>query len=133
MNLKDFVLKKNWELFQSTLDSLVPNAPNSNLAQINNFFITSISQAVKKSIPKVPKKNSPGRLPSQILNLIKKRHILRKQVYKQNCIDLKPEYNRITKQIKTEISKIKTENWQKFLDKIGKNKTSSKPFWDRIK
>ena len=72
------------------------------------------------------------RLPKEILELISKRHQLKKQIFKNKETQLKPEFNQITKQIQLEIEKIRSEQWSRFLEICGKNPTSSRPYWNKV-
>ena len=42
------------------------------------------------------------------------------------------EYNRLTAVIRYKIGEFRNKSWENFIKKIGKNPTSSKPFWLKI-
>ena len=45
---------------------------------------------------------------------------------------MKPELNRLGKLINSRIVEFRSAAWERFLDKLGKNHVSSKPFWNKI-
>jgi hypothetical protein len=46
--------------------------------------------------------------------------------------NIKTRYNKLTTIIREEIDAIKNNEWNEFVQKLGKNPTSTKPFWQRI-
>ena len=100
--------------------------------KLNKFMVASLLNAANIAIPRKHKsKNYKKSLPDYILLLIKKRKYYRKKA-KQKDIDAKREYNHLTKIIREEIAAFKNLNWEKFIEKQGKNPVSSKPFWQKI-
>jgi hypothetical protein len=129
--------KANWNLFKEELDKI--NASkillNKNPDEINDFFINSILQAAKKTIPyKNNNLQSDIRLPKYVLDLIKVRRRLKKKILRDKCINLeaKSQLYIVNKTIKEEIKAIKDKNWARFSEKFGQNPMSSKNFWRRI-
>jgi exonuclease III len=126
--------RANWPLFREELDKIATSHSHIldtlDINELNEFFANSILLAADKSIPR--KGNiSSKRLPANILALIKKRREMKNCFFKDPSLNSKTEINRITKDIKEEIKKIRSDNWIKFLDKCSKS-NSTKPFWNKI-
>jgi len=134
---QNYILKKaNWTLFKSELETIVRNSDVENISKdfnrLSKFITNSIQNSADRAIPKNSGKVFSNKLPSSVLNLIKERKFLKKQIFKKGNIELKPKLNKLSKEIKSEIQKVRSEQWEKFLEKCGRNKTSSIPFWRKI-
>jgi hypothetical protein len=102
----------------------------NDIERLNEFFTKTIKYAASVAIP-MCEREKQKRLPKPIVELIKKREALRKKYANGKGTEEKKEINRITKQIKEEIKKVRSDQWMRFLDKCSKTK-SSKPIWNKI-
>jgi len=125
--------KANWVLFKSHLPKNTPTEILNDVEQLNDFVMSSLLNAANLSIPKTRKNTKYHKsLPNYILMLINKRKFHRK-LAKKGKQGSKQAYNHLTKIIREEIDSLESVKWNTFLEKQGKNPTSSKPFWQRIK
>ena len=94
---------------------------------------TAIIDAANKSIPLRNGGRKNDELPRHIVNIIHERKVVRK-LCKQNKDDraLKTRYNELTANIREATVAHNSETWEKWLGKIGPNKTASRPFWAKI-
>ena len=125
--------KANWTTFKSELPTSFP-ALNLSVEEQNDFLTKSIREASIKAIP-LKKENQEfvETLPSYILKLIDIKHQWRKLARsKLSTSEHKRKYNMITKIVQEEIIAHKNKKWEEFLSSVGKNPTSSKPFWQKI-
>jgi hypothetical protein len=44
----------------------------------------------------------------------------------------KTEYNKLTSELKSKLKEFRNQSWLKFIESMGKNPTSTVPFWRRI-
>lgn len=124
--------KANWNLFKSELRNFAVNFKTSNDIDVDSDKLTEcINEAAQKAIPKRIKFNS-NILPAFIINLIKIKRKLKRNIQKFNQRNDKIKYYALNQVIKDEISLFKSEQWNSFLNSIGKNPVSSIPFWKRI-
>jgi Fe2+ transport system protein B len=112
---------------------MIPNKLGKNVDEINKFIVDSILNSADKAIPVYKINNSRRKnLPNY------KRKILQKTIKTKNFTkrdsgpNLKTRYNKLTAVIREEIDAIKHNEWNEFVQKLGKNPTSTKPFWQRI-
>ena len=68
----------------------------------------------------------------EIVLLIKKKKIARKLARKYKTDQFRKKYNEFTKLVRDSIQSFKCNKWNSFLDSLGPNVTSSRPFWSRI-
>ena len=123
--------KADWNEFRARLNC---NPPTSALLDANELalFVTqAIMDAAKGSIPQVSANAHKGsKLPPHIIALIKHRKEIRKRCKRDP--GSKPYLNQLTTRISQAIAEEKDQQWQQFLDRVGPNQTSSRPFWKRI-
>ena len=93
----------------------------------------NIINAAKCSIPTCNFKANHKALPDNIIELIKKRRLIRAEIRKFKRSEDKTTNNRLKKQINDEIYKIKNKEWNNFITKCGRNPLSTKPLWKKIK
>jgi uncharacterized protein YaaR (DUF327 family) len=51
---------------------------------------------------------------------------------KKNNTALKAEFNKMVQDLKLKIYSHRVKQWQDFIEKVGPNPSSSRPFWQRI-
>jgi hypothetical protein len=130
--------KANWVEFKNCLPLKVDNGIDNNVNKLNKFVCESLISAADSSIPIFNNSVSKQKhLPSYILDLIKARKTARKAsrntTKKDNdCVSSKTLYNKLTNIIRDEINALKDKEWYDFVQKLGKNPPSTKPFWRRI-
>lgn len=129
----------DWQLFKDELQERPTNDIITDIEGLNSFIITGILNAAKKSIPLKGRKVSPTSLPKSVLVLIaarkeaKKRWISSKvRVSMNDSVDYNRLFNEASGKVKRAIKQHKANTWMKFLDKVGKQHVSSRPFWQRI-
>jgi len=127
----------DWVLYKETFNEIVKstsdeNLENMNVSQLNDFLLKSIYQASISTIPIRSDFKSSKKLPKEIITLIKERKYIKNQIFRKGKIELKPQYNNLTYQLRNEILKIRNDKWNKLLVKIDKNHVSSKLFWKEI-
>jgi exonuclease III len=129
--------KANWGLYRTKLESKITellmliNQPHD-IEIINNFLTSSMLEAAKESIPLVENALTRKALPKYILDMIKERHELRKKLNKTTSKEVKSSTNLLGKKIKNEIKEIRSKNWINFVERCGKNPSSSRPFWNKV-
>jgi hypothetical protein len=96
--------------------------------QITNWIVESSNGAIpiKRSI------QFKSSLPPEIVSIIKDRRIERRAYKKTNSDISKTEYNKLTSKLRLKIKEFRNTSWLKFVDSMGKNPTSTIPFWRRI-
>ena len=122
--------KADWSLFRGKLDSDWLSASGDDVDTTCNLINNAIIAAAEAAIPRSTHARRRNRLPPHILALIKERQEVRKRSLKDSS--LKPAFNSLTSRIRAAVSENACNRWQAFLDKIGPNRTSSKPFWAKI-
>ena len=97
---------------------------------MNELISTGIIAAAVKSISIYTNRGKrPKTLPGYVLELIRFRKIARKRSKKEVDINIyKTQYNKLTHLIREEISAFKNNELTEFVQKLGKNPTSAKPF-----
>ena len=114
----------DWDLFQSELDKLIPEAgPLSNIEDIDitiDLFTESVKHAVNSSTVKVyqRKRHSYFHPPTRILQLIKLKHSIRHRWQRNRTQDLKNQLNRLTRQVKFELDKYRISSYKDYLSEI---------------
>ena len=125
--------KANWTKYKISLPTIIPNDIEYNLNLFDEFVTSSMINAAKVSIPQYCHTKFNKSLPKYILELIESRKLIRKKIRKNKSIELKPQYNLLTKLIRDEIKAIKNNNWKSFIDSMGPNPINTKPFLELIK
>ena len=125
--------KANWLRFKSALPGFLDENIGNNVDKLEEFIRKSLINASDSAIPIYQNDEYKHKLPEHILDLIKARKLARK-VSKEdpNCISAKRLYNKLTKIIREENKATKDKEWSCFIDKLGANPPSTKPFWNRI-
>ena len=125
--------KADWSKFIDNLPKSLPNHLSTNVDEINKFVVESIMHSANKAIP-IYNKNNIGqrRLPKYVLELIKLRKKTKNLLKRDNDQNIKTRYNKLTRLIREEINALKNNEWNEFIQKLGKNPPSTKPFWKRI-
>jgi exonuclease III len=129
--------RANWNKYKSELEIInVENILKSNNTnEINEFCISSILSAAKKSIPMSNSFNQNSinpRLPKYIIELINKRRKIKRRLLKSVDEKLNKEFLIICKTIREEIKAYKNKKMNNFVNNFNKNPLSSKPFWKKI-
>ena len=123
--------KADWNEFRARLNCSPPAAALSDSNELTRFVTDAIIDAARGSIPEMSANAHTGsKLPPHIIDLIKHRKDIRKRCKRDP--GAKPYLNQLTTRIKEEIAAEKDQQWQQFLDRVGPNRTSSRPFWKRI-
>ena len=135
-------LKADWRSFQLNLPTNPSKETLCDIELLNSFIINGIQTAAEKSIPRIMRKPSPRNrppLPPEILVLIKARqkarkewHASLKKVIFGDKTDYKEILNLASLKVKIAIKKHMNNLWEKFLEDVGTNRVSSKPFWKKI-
>ena len=119
--------------FDKTNDDLLHNTLKDSLTNIDTNITTQgeleglavtlcdkLMKAVDTSIPEVYSRNDPKSPISQaILDLIKKKHWLRRLYDKRQDPNIKSTINRLQKEIRTKIYQESTVSWKKFWNSIS--------------
>ena len=125
--------RADWDKFKSNLVSECSSVNVSlDIHSLNNQITSLILKAADQSIPYSTKKKFKFSLPKNIIDLIKLKRKNRRKYKQTHNINLKNEYNNLNTKIKQEIRDHRNKKWEEFLEKLGPNPTSSKPFWQRI-
>ena len=101
------------------------------MSALNENVINDIITAADATIPKVSP-NFRVTLPEEIITLIKHKRKLRRKRIKDKSDEAKANYYRFCRLVKRKIQRFRSGGWCKFLEKVGSNPTSTKPFWKRI-
>jgi hypothetical protein len=115
------------------LPKTIPIGLDLNVEEINKFIVDSIINSADKTIP-VYKVNYSHRknLSNYIIELIKLRKKTKNFTKRDNDPNIKTRYNKLTALIREKIDAVKNNEWNEFIQKLGKNPTSTKPFWQKI-
>ena len=114
------------KVFESTLDEALGSADfsgvlsTSDLDKYADFFITAISTAVDKAIPKsksVRPESNP--ISDEALALIKEKRRLRRQYSQKKGPAIKTRINQLHKQVKEELKVESLVSWEKFCNSIS--------------
>ena len=126
--------KANWDDFKRALPNNFDNNIENNVDIIEDFIRKSLINAADLTIPTYSNGyKKQKQLPEHILDLIKARKIARKLSKKDpNCSTSKKLYNKLTVIIREENKSTRDNEWKCFVDKLGTNPPSTKPFWNRI-
>ena len=130
--------RADWSKFKQEIENKLRNSKINtslkaeNIESINKFMLTTIIQSAIESIPQFKFKTNGQTLPNDILKIIKERRLVRAEIRKHNRQEDKTTYNKLKKQITTEISKLRDQAWQNFIQKCNRNPLSSRPFWQKI-
>lgn len=124
----------DWGLFRSSLDGSLDGAmQSSDVDLLNGQLVRKMIQAAEVSIPKKSRVNCAVCLPKAIIDKIKDRRRLRRELRRNGGNGaLKCEINKLKKEIDNGIRNLKQKQWNNFLDGLGRNKASSGRFWNRI-
>jgi len=128
--------KADWELYRFHLEGIAKATPLSyieslSIDELNDLVSDNIFEAASISIPKYVFRSNNS-LPSEIVELIKQKRIVRKDYRKSKLPFLKSILNKLSDQVKMSIKKYKEETWKNFLSKLGPYPTSSRLFWMKI-
>jgi len=127
------LVKADWNKFQNYLndrslkycdlynDDLTPE-------KLNSMLTTDILKAAELAIP-LSKPRTGKELLKNIINLIKQKSLVMKNLKVSCNADLRRSYNDLCSEIRRKISKHKENTWQVFLDKHGCHPVANKPFW----
>jgi hypothetical protein len=124
--------KANWSLFREMLMVRNDELNSDNVDELNLLISNNIINAANHSIPKVGEKIYKTALPKEIIKIIKDRRKARRKAKKYNNPLNRTQYNRLTAILKRKIIEHRNKNWALFVERMGKNPTSSRPFWIRI-
>jgi hypothetical protein len=125
--------KANWDGFKSALPTAVDSKIGDNVDKLEEFIKHSLIKASDQFIPIFTKVIKSKQLPKHILELIKARKTARKIADKDpDCKSAKKLYNKLTETIREENRAARDKEWSNFVDKLGSNPPSTKPFWKRI-
>jgi hypothetical protein len=125
--------KADWTKFKDNLPTSIPHFNENYINQLNNYITRSLIEAAEKAIPKKKSYNYKETLPDEILLMIKYRKTARKRAQKAKATERdKAIFNNINKLIKSEIVAYKNQKWSNFLESLGKNPVSTRPFWQKI-
>ena len=125
--------KADWSKFKDNLPTSIPHFNENYINQLNNYITRSLIEAAEKAIPKKKAYNYKETLPDEILLMIKYRKTARKRAQKAKATERdKAIFNNINKLIKSEIVAYKNQKWSNFLESLGKNPVSTRPFWQKI-
>ncbi len=124
--------KTDWTNFYlSQMDS------NFNLFQhiegLECEIIRKIKTCYEKNTKTITLKANRTDLPSNIVELIKKKRKARRELYENRNESTKSTYRSICKLIKKLIFEHKNKEWDKFIKSLGKNPLSTKKVWNKIK
>ena len=124
----------NWELFKGALMSNPSDVFNNNLSidELAQNWTDNVIRAANLSIPKMGEKVYKTSFPLEIVSTIKERRKARRLVKKYNTASNRANYNRLTALLRLKIKNHRNESWTKFIEKVGKNQLSSRPFWIKI-
>ena len=124
--------KANWDNFKQFLPTVYPSQ-GMNVESMNDFITSSLLTASESSIPLQQHHGFKLSLPKEIIELIKLKHKAKNRASKlKSTPEDKSKYNKLTKLVKEEIKSYRNKQWSMFIEKVGNNPTSSKPFWQRI-
>jgi len=127
--------KANWPTFQNHLTKIHIETDHLNEENLNNLICKHIHDATQLSIPFVKLSKFIFTLPPDIREKIKEKNKMRREVSKKKNINntaLKTEFNKIVQDLKLKIYSHRVKQWQDFIEKVGPNPSSSRPFWQRI-
>ena len=91
-----------------------------------------ILKGSKLFIPVSSRARYKSQLPKIIVDIIKERRRARRKAKKSKDQNDKINLNKLTAQLRLKIRNHKDKVWADFIRKIGKNTTSSRPFWKKI-
>ena len=128
--------KADWALFRKLLEETAKVISEStlyslNIDQLNDLITKHLLDAVEKSIPKYINRGKNS-LPKYIVDMIKQKREIRKEMKKKNSGNLKTFYNRLTSQIKVLIKEYREKLWLNMFEKFGPYPVSSRLFWQKI-
>jgi hypothetical protein len=128
--------KADWEFFSEILTRKALLLTDSYIESLNvedfnklvsDHIMEAANTAIPVSAPKVRKS-----FPPNIVNLIKERRLVKKDMKYLKSEELRKIYNKLTNKIRSEIRKHNEYKWVKFLDKFGAHPVSTRPFWKEI-
>ena len=122
-----------WQLFKDELETRRADLSNDDLDELNSEISQKILTSAERAIPKVGEKIYKTVLPREIIFIIKDRRKARRKARVLKTTAAKAEYNRLTGLLKRKIIEHRNKSWAQFLQKVGKNPLSSRPFWQKIK
>jgi hypothetical protein len=103
------------------------------LDKLNKFiYKISIKSAANSSLPKVRARKITS-LPPEIIKFIKEKRKLCRVYAQSHDENVKKELTAIKNKIKRMIKEVRNRQWSEFIQSIGPNPISTKPFWKRIK
>jgi hypothetical protein len=129
--------KADWESFKENLEKIDSNSEDINLNivdEVAKFISSNISNASEQSIPKININNDNVlKLPHHVLSLIKLKNYWMHRFYKNKTnYEAKSKFYQLKMLIDLEISNIRSEQFNRLVAKMGKNPTSTIPFWKKI-
>ena len=98
---------------------------------LNDFITENIKEAASISIPRFVARSNNS-LPSEIIEIINQKRVVRKEFRKTRHPSLKILLNKLSDQVKSEIRKYKADRWVNFLGSLGPYPVSSHLFWIKI-
>jgi hypothetical protein len=122
--------KADWELYNQELESGVIDS-SAPLDLQWDQMVGCMLGAAEKSIPYKTSKIYKSTLPPDIIILIKERTKARRKADSKDPAD-KRAFNKLTALVKQALRKHRDSDWENFLEKMGPNPLSSRPFWQKI-
>ena len=128
--------KADWVLFRKLLEEKALSTTEIQMGsldinELNELISKQLLDAVEKSVPKFTKM-SHNSLPKEIIELIKLKRGIRKELGKSNSKNLRTYFNNLTNRIKILIRDYREKVWKNLLEKFGPYPVSSRLFWQKI-
>jgi len=128
--------KADWTKFQNYLAgrSLKYSdlfSENLTADELNSRLTKDILNAAEIAIPLVPSRTGKE-LPLEIINLIKQKRVMAKNLKASSNVNLRKSYNKLSSEIRRKITDYKDKAWETFLEKHGNHPVMTKPFWKEI-
>jgi hypothetical protein len=126
--------KADWEKYKTLLCQQTNTLDINNtgeLDKLNEFINNSIKTSAYASIPKVRSRKITS-LPPEIIKCIKDKRKLCRVYAKSHDENIKKELTAMKNKIKRMIKEVRNKQWSEFIQSVGPNPISTKPFWKRI-
>ncbi len=123
--------KANWELYRGDLSKISIDPSNLNEEELEKTIRKHIVETANQSIPPIKPSTFITSLPPDIVNLIKQKKEIRRELNKKSNrknTNLKADFNKLCKKIKFKVYQHKLSKWQEFIER----ESSSIQFWRRI-
>jgi hypothetical protein len=126
--------RADWTKFRNMQDNLIQEkAKNDEINMDNSEICQAIKEAADKSIPMACKAtDKPIRYPPHIINLFNSAKFWQRQHTKRHSDYTRENLYSVKSCLDNELIKFKSNQWQEFLNRLGKDKLSTVPFWRRI-